>query len=267
MIHFVYLHYGPSEHLRLELKYSFLTLRRFLDKAHHRVVIYTDAPALFAAWPVTTMSIADKIAEYSLGGRYYHRIKSVIFCDAVERFGNAAFLDSDSIVRDRFIADLTEKLRMGAVMNAVEALNPWPQLAGFETALPKIHYRYDPVRSRMFNSGLIGARADHLPALADAVALIDALLDQPIPPYHVEQLAVAETFRSHGIPIGTIDDTFFHYWKRSWRRYADSRLPALLPSDWNDVTSPVAELTFNRLGIRLLSLRRSFSRRLSNATA
>ncbi len=262
MIHFVYLHYGPSENLRREMKYSFLSLRRFLDPAQHRVAIYTDAPDLFAAWPVATVPIADKIAEYSLAGRYGHRIKSVIFSDALSRFGDSAFLDSDSIVRDGFIAALSKKLRTDAVMNAAEALNPWPQLAGFETTLPNARYRYDPACSRMFNSGLIAARADSADAAVDAVALVDALLDQPIPPHHVEQLAVAEAFRAHGIDIATIGDTFLHYWKRSWRRYADRRLPGLLPADWNDLRWPSAELTFNPLAVRLLSLRRSLEKRL-----
>ncbi len=262
MIHFVYLHYGPNENLRRELKYSLLTLRRHLDPAEHGVAIYTDAPDLFAAWPVIAVSIADKIAEYSRGGRYYHRIKSLVFRDAVSRFGDSVFLDSDSVVRDGFIADLSEKLRAGAVMNAEEKLNPWPQLVGFEAALPHAHYRYDPTRSRMYNSGLIGARADHAPAVADTVALLDALLEAPIPPHHVEQLAAAEAFRTHGIPIATVDTTFLHYWKRSWRRYADHRLPKLLPADWNDMSGPAGELAFNLLNVRLLSVWRSMKKRL-----
>jgi hypothetical protein len=266
MIHFVYLHYGPSENLRRELKYSFLTLRRFLDPAQHRVAIYTDAPDLFAAWPVAVLSIADKVDEYSAAGRYNHRIKLAVLSDALGRFGDAVLLDSDSIVLAGFPASVAGKLRHGAVMNRFEVRNPAPELAGFETSLPQAgRYRYDPERSVMFNSGIIGATAAHVPVVEDALALVDAFLARPTAPETArrgEQIAMSEAFRVHGVAIAEIYDTFLHYWKRSWKRYADYRLATLLPADWNDLRMPAAELTFSPLAVRLVSLRRSVSKRV-----
>jgi hypothetical protein len=49
--------------LRRQLKYSFLTLRRFIHPGAHRVAVYTDTPELFAAWPVDAIYIAGKVAE------------------------------------------------------------------------------------------------------------------------------------------------------------------------------------------------------------
>lgn len=145
MIHFVYLHYGASEALRMELKYSYLTLQRFIDPARHRVALFTDAPALFAAWPVATVSIADKIVEYSGGGRFNHRIKLAVLQDALGRFGDAILLDSNSIVLAGFPARVAEGIARGGVMHKFELRNPAPELAGFWTTLPHAgHYQYEP---------------------------------------------------------------------------------------------------------------------------
>jgi hypothetical protein len=266
MIHFIYLHYGPSEALRSELKYSYLTLRRFLDPQRHRVVIYTDAPDLFGAWPVTTVSLAGKIDAYSAGRRFNHRIKLAVLHQALTEFGDVVLLDSDSVVLAGFPARIDDALSRGAAMNRLELRNPAPELVGFEATLPHAgRYRYDPARSHMFNSGLIAMRAAQAPTAADALALTDAILDVPVARETLnrrEQLAISEALRVHGVAIAEIDDVFRHYWKRSWKRYADWRLQRLLPADWNDLGVPAAELTFHPLNVRLLSLRQSLKKRL-----
>jgi hypothetical protein len=266
MIHFIYLNYGPNANLRRQLKYSFLTLRRFIDPGEHQVAIYTDTPDLFAAWPVAAISIAGKVAEYSLGGRFGHRIKLVVLHDALTRFGDAILLDSDSVVFAGFPASAAAKLRRGGLMNRFEARNPAPEFAGFEADLPHAgHYRYDVERSHMYNSGIIGVGSEHEAVLKDAIALTDVLLDGPAAPatvHRLEQIAISEALRIHGVAIAEIHDTFLHYWKRSWKNYADWRLCALLPPDWDDLTMPEAELTFPLLNIRLLSLWRSVQKRL-----
>jgi hypothetical protein len=269
MIHFVYLNYGPRQAYRQELKYSFLTLSPFLDPARHRVAIYTDTPDLFAAWPVTPVSIADKMTDYTAGGRFTHRVKPVVVLDALRRFGEPVLLmDSDSIVSDGFVASVTEKLERGAIMNRFERADPIPALADFAAALPHSRYRYDRHATRMYNSGLVGARPDHVPAIEDAIALTDAFLDQPAARDHhfqLEQLAIAEAFRTHGVAIAEIHDTFLHYWPRSRRRYAEWRLPRILPRDWDNLRPSAAKLTFNRLNVRLFSAWRSVQKRLAGA--
>lgn len=269
MIHFVYLDYGPRQAYRLELKYSFLTLAPLLDPAAHRVAIYTDAPARYAAWPVAPVPIADKMAEYTAGGRFTHRIKPAIVLDALRRFDAPVLLmDSDSIVGVGFTASVAEKLARGAIMNRFERDDPIPELAGFTASLPHATYRYDRAATRMFNSGLVGARPEHIPVIEDALALTDAYLDQPACRDHhfqLEQLAFAEAFRIHGVAIAEIHDTFLHYWPRSQRRYAEWRLPRILPRDWDDLRPPATKLTFNRLNVRLFSGWRSVRKRLPGA--
>lgn len=266
MIHFVYLHYGPSDALRLELKYSYLMLRRVLDPARHRIAIYADQPDLFAAWPVTVMSLAGKVAAYAAGGRFNHRIKLAVLREALTHLGDTVLLDSDSIALAGFPARVEDALSRGAAMNKFELADPAPELAGFETTLPHGGlYRYDPRRSVMFNSGLVALHAAQAPVVEDALALTDAILDVPVARATLnrrEQLALSEALRVHGIAIAEIDDTFLHYWKRSWKRYADWRLPRLLPADWNDLRLPDTELTFKPLNVRLFSLRRSLEKRL-----
>ncbi|HEY5210507.1 MAG TPA: hypothetical protein VIJ42_13790 [Stellaceae bacterium] len=266
MIHFAYLNYGPSENFRRELKYSFLTPRPFLDPARHRVAIFTDAPDLFAGWPVTAVSIADKMAAYSANGRFGHRVKPAVVLDALRRFGEPVLLmDSDSIVSDGFMPRVGAAMNAGAIMNQFARADPIPALAGFEVTLPHSAYRYDRQTARMFNSGLIGARPDHLAAIEDAIALTDAFLAQPAArDYHfqLEQLAIGEALRVHRIAIAEIHDSFFHHWKRSWRRYAAYRFPKILPRAWDDFSPPRAKLTFNPAAVRLVSMMHSLRKRV-----
>ena len=266
MIHFVYLHYGPSEALRRELKYSFLTLRRVIDPTRHRIAVFTDAPGLFAAWPVTAVPIADKIDAYAAGGRFGHRIKLAVLRDALTQFGDAVLLDSDSIILPGFPARVADTLRHGAAMNRFELRDPAPEFAGLEVALPHAgRYRYDPAHSHMFNSGLIAAKSEHSPVVEDALALVDAFLERPISRETAnrrEQIAMSEAFRIHGIAIAEIYDSFMHYWPRSWKRYADWRLQRLLPADWADLRPPATELTFNKFNVRIYSMTQSLKKRL-----
>ncbi len=233
MIHFVYLHYGPNENLRRELKYSLLTLRRRLDPAQHRIAIYTDAPATFAAWPVTTVAIADKMHEYSRGGRFNHRIKLAVLRDALSRFGDAVLLDSDSIVLAGFPASIAQALRAGAAMNRLELRNPAPEFVGFEATCRMPGYRYDPAQSQMFNSGLIGVRprtrpSSKMPSRSPMHCSMPDSRQRRSIASNRSRCPRRSAFMASRSRRSTT--TFLHYWKRSWRRYADWRLPSLLPA-------------------------------------
>ena len=75
MLHYLYLDYGGRARYRRELKYSLISLRQELGAgADARIAVYTDAPAVYANWPVEVVDIAARTQAWSGGGLYHHRI-------------------------------------------------------------------------------------------------------------------------------------------------------------------------------------------------
>ncbi len=250
MLHYLYLDYGGLARYRRELKYSLISLRQELAEAPDaRIVVYSDTPGLYRNWPVEVVDIAGQVAAWSGGGLYHHRIKPAVVLDALERFsGPVCFVDSDSIVKPGFHAEVSAKLapeevwsvtKTAVVMNRFELRNPFPALKGFRTRLPHLGaYRYDQENSWMFNSGLIGATPAHKPLLEDTLAFIDALIGRARKFPTLEQFALSEVVRLNQIPIAEVRDTFLHYWQGRRRIYMADRIPKALSPDWDDLTPP-----------------------------
>ncbi len=250
MLHYLYLDYGGRAQYRRELKYSLISLRQALAGAvDARIAVYTDAPAVYASWPVEVVDIAGRISDWSGQGIYPHRIKPAVVLDALRRFaGPVCFLDSDSIVRPGFHAEVADKLapkevfatvKCSVVMNRFELMNPFPPLRGFRTVLPHMgSYHYDLEQSWMFNSGLIGVSPGHEPLLEDTLAFIDALIGRAKKFPTIEQFALSEVCRLNQTPVSEVTQTFTHYWQGRRRIYMADRIAKALPSDWNDLTPP-----------------------------
>ena len=110
-------------------------------------------------------------------------------------------------------------------MNAFVRADPYPDFGPFETELPHLgRYVFDRQKSRMYNSGLIAARADHAPLLEDALVLIERLWAGGLKRHDIEQFAVSECFRLSGVPVAAIDREFEHYYPRWSKRYMRRRL-------------------------------------------
>ena len=75
MLRYLYLDYGGQLKYRRELKYSLVSLRADTDAP---VVIYTDAPGVYARWPVEVVDISGQVAAWSRDGLYHHRIKPAV---------------------------------------------------------------------------------------------------------------------------------------------------------------------------------------------
>jgi len=262
MLHYLYLDYGGLAQYRGELKYSLISLRQELGAAPDaRIAVYTDAPSVYARWPVEVVDIAGHIPAWSGGGLYHHRIKPAVVLDALTRFaGPVCFVDSDSIIKPGFHAEVTAKMapqeggsetKTALVMNYFELRNPFPPLKGFRTKLPHLGaYRYDTENSWMFNSGLIGASPVHLPLMEDSLAFIDALIGRARKFPTIEQLALSEVARLSQIPIVEVKDTFLHYWQGRRRIYMANRIQKSLSHDWNDLTPPREWAQMNTWKIR-----------------
>jgi hypothetical protein len=262
MLHYLYLDYGGLARYRRELKYSLISLAQELgDTPEARIVVYTDAPSVYERWPVEVVDITGQVPAWSGSGVYHHRIKPAVVLDALNRFaGPVCFIDSDSIIKPGFHAEVTAKMapqeawsvtKSAVVMNHFELRNPFPPLKGFRTRLPHLgSYRYDTANSWMFNSGLIGVSPVHVPVMEDTLAFIDALIGRARKFPTVEQLALSEVARLNQIPIAEVADTFLHYWQGRRRIYMANQIQKSLSHDWNDLTPPAEWEQMNYWKIR-----------------
>ena len=252
MLNYLYLDYGGRAQYRAELKYSLISLRAELDPKRARIVVASDAPELYRHWPVRGMDIAPRIREWSGNGLYYHRIKPALVREALTSFaGPVLFLDSDSIIRPGFHAEVEEKMTGGVVLNRFEKHNPYPPLKGFRTRLPRLGaYHYDVAHSWMFNSGLIGMEPAHVSLLDDTLAMIDALIGRAKKFPAIEQFALSEVLRLSQVGIAEIHDTFLHYWQGRRRIYMANRIAKDLSANWDDLTPPKQWAEMNYWAIR-----------------
>jgi len=252
MLNYLYLDYGGQARYRAELKYSLISLKAGLDPACARIVVASDAPELYRHWPVTVMDIAPRVREWSGGGLYHHRIKPALVREALEKFAAPVlFLDSDSIIRPGFHAEVEEKMADAVVVNRFEKNNPFPPLKGFRTQLPHLGaYRYDVAHSWMFNSGLIGMQPAHLPLLDDTLAMTDALIGRAKKFPTIEQFALSEVLRLSQTKVAEIYDTFLHYWQGRRRIYMANRIAKTLSPDWDNLTPPRQWAKMNGWAIR-----------------
>ena len=250
MLHYLYLDYGGRTQYRRELRYSLISLRQELTAAQDaRIAIYTDAPQLYANWPVEVVDIAAQTHAWSGGGIYRHRIKPAVVLDALRRFAApVCFVDSDSIIQPGFHAEVTAKVapqdvwsvtKTAVVMNRFELRNPFPPLKGFRTTLPHLsQVRYDTAHSWMFNSGLIGVAPVHVPLMEDTLAYVDALIGRARKFPTLEQLALSEVARLSQTPIAEVRDSFLHYWQGRRRIYMANQIEKTLSPDWDDLSPP-----------------------------
>ena len=240
MLNYLYLDYGGRPQYRAELKYSLISLKAEQDPAKTRIMVASDAPEVYRAWPVAVMDIAPRIRGWSGGGLYYHRIKPALVRAALEELREPVLLlDSDSIVQPGFHTEVEAKMTGGVVMNRFEKHNPLPPLKGFRTQLPHLGaYRYDVAHSWMFNSGLIGVKPEHRPLLDDTLAMVDALIGRAKKFPSIEQFALSEVLRLSQTPIGEIHDSFLHYWQGRRRIYMANQIAKTLSADWDDLTPP-----------------------------
>ena len=232
LLTFLQLEWGAKPAYRREVRYGLRSLLADLPAA--RPVIYTDVPATYASEAaVRVVDITDHMPAWTNRASYHFRAKVCVLLHALHSFGGACVLmDTDSFVRPGFAAALHEALEHGAVMNFRTGHDPFPASAGFTVELPHAGlYRYDPADAPLFNSGLIAVTTTHVPALEDALVLMDALRPSTAHLRHdQEQFAVGEALRVHGVPIGENRTEFVHYcstWSKQYMRWRFARMPGL----------------------------------------
>jgi hypothetical protein len=244
MTTFLYIDYGPSPAIAVELKFSLATLMREYRGREPDVVVYTDKPGHYAGLhpKLGVRVFGDDFARWSRAGLYAHRVKPCVLRDALGAIdGRCVLVDTDTFFRPGF-ADALPRAP-GVAMDHFERKDPCPDCAGIRAALPHAGpYAYEPATARMFNSGLIAARRREIPALEDTIALIDAWLDAGVRQFNIEQIALSEVLRLTDEAVTEMRPWFEHYYLRSQKQYMRPRIAAWLarPEGWRP-TRPFLE--------------------------
>ena len=212
MTNYIYLLYGSGDDSYTEAAYSIGTLRRRLDGASSRIIIFTDRPEKVKGWPVIAESVAGELAAMRGRTDFSHRAKLCVIAKCFEKYsGNIIYLDSDTFVRGD-INRLAARLARGtAIMHRFECVNPEIGLAGFHTTLAgKMDYRFSAA-SQMHNAGVIGLHRDDWELVGLALELCDAILDTGSRLHTAEQFSVSEALRISRTKIVTAQGVITHY--------------------------------------------------------
>lgn len=257
MTSFIYIAYGPSPYIRLELLYSLSTLLFEYAKRPIEVLIYTDNPESYDNLDerIAIVDISATLDGMTRAGALPHRVKPCVLLDAMRsRTQACVLLDTDSYIAAGFADLLARALSRGAAMVLREGQIPHPELAGFQTYLPHYGpYAFNPATSVMFNSGLVAVvPRKHVPVIEDVIALIDALLDRGITLFTVEQVSFSEMLRLHGVEIATMHPAFQHYFRRSVKRYMHWRLTKSQISSGALAIGPPT-IFHTKIGVRLFN--------------
>jgi hypothetical protein len=273
---YVYLCYGKSPSVRRELRYSIETLLADIGGDSSRISIFTDRPQDFVDRPERIVDIGADLGEMTWGRLYMFRAKPVVLARALRLYGRACVLiDTDSFIRPGFDAEVARALAAGAAMNSFVRGDPYPFFGAFETDLPHLgRYRFDPVLSKMLNSGLVAARFEHAALIEDAVVLLDRLWTAGLNRHDLEQFVIAESFRIAAVPIRLIDRKFEHYCPRWSKRYMRRRLRRHAPPPGAAQNGARASIPFSKARVRLFKFRwvaelalRALTRRRARAKA
>jgi hypothetical protein len=256
---FIVLQFGKTPVYRKELRYCLRSLLADRPEAAGHIVIYTDDAAAYAdvQGVAEIVDIAEDLPRFTQQGSYIYRAKICVLIDALQRFGTACvFLDTDSFILPGFGVALQAALGQGACMNHFIERDPFPDATGFEIALPSGKtYLYRREEALLYNSGLVAVRPEHLPALDDALAFLDAFLPPTRTMRHdQEQFAIGEMLRLHGIAIGENRTTFIHYCSRWWKNYMHWRFSLIRGLESAPLVPVRPHIALNKTIARLFKL-------------
>ncbi|RFM30461.1 hypothetical protein [Deminuibacter soli] len=250
-----------------ECRYSLLRLlATYGNQPIPDVVVYTDQPEAFAAFkekmPLHIQTItAAGITAWKGNIQFVHRVKIEIIKHCLQqRGGKVIYLDTDTYCLDTcehlFNAIQPNQVLFHADEGRIDQpqnlhMRKWKQF--LETNAIAALREPNALHTHMYNAGLIGLSAEHLPVVEAALTLTDALY--PLFPRHtVEQFSFCYSFQQKGIAIKEAADQVFHYWdlkefrdllQRFFEKYTGNTVDALAAKSADIL--PAAIVTDKRL--------------------
>lgn len=257
-IRFIFIEYGNKDIYFQELKYSLMTLKSMHELSADMVWVYTENVSRYEHLPLKAISIQDKLANYSLQGKYHFRIKPNVIKDALSDLPagwKLVFLDTDTYINQSLVARVSAVRSNLALMNRLEKRNPYPNAVLNDLSLPSGRvYAYSPTETLMYNSGVLGLCVEHMPVLEDAIAITDGMLAAGVNFHTIEQTAVSEAFRIHKIGIEEVHKEVTHYWGKTDKKFMHHQLRKIFEAVPSESYMPTKRIPHNWWLARLSKL-------------
>lgn len=229
--HILYVAHGDDCFIH-ETAYSILSLWRQDDGQDYEVVVVTDVPerltALVGTHPRLRCLVLEPACRDAWRGpqRYIHRIKPLAIGWAAEQVGAGPedlflFVDSDTTFT-RSPAGLFDTVAQGHVVlnereggladsrHRTRSHGKLYRASVQHTFAVRGQHRALAADTGLWNSGVIGFRAEHLEVFDETVALIDQMY--PVVPIHtIEQVALSVVLQDRGVPLQDSGEVIFHY--------------------------------------------------------
>jgi hypothetical protein len=216
--------------VELEIQYSISTLRAD-GTADRNIVIYTDKPDRYTAFPARVIDISRSYPDRLRALGYVYVAKPYVLLRALREFGGACvFLDSDTYILEGFSQAVTDMLEEGAVLWEVDFPDA---LSRFPADIPPYPHRAAhaliPGIRPDGNSGVIGLKAGWGEAiLEDALHAIEAMRNRGNRLKTLEQTAICESLWLNGIKTQESRRWIQHYCTNSQKRYMHSQIKKLI---------------------------------------
>lgn len=189
-------------------------------------VVYTDHPEYYAEYPIQTRTInADELAQWSLNGQYFFRIKAKTLAEAVHQFGGKVLhIDSDILIE----RPLIELFNLVTPKQSVFASNDGPVCSEYDAILNAEHddflrYYSDLKQVNMYGSAILGVSYE----MKEAVDTADELMLKWIPQtkaHTIEQFSISEALIRNGFFIKTVSKSYDDFNSKGKKYHAKHRI-------------------------------------------
>ena len=215
----IYLVYGDNPAYAMEARFSILSAcyhqRRTGGSGQLDIVVYTDRPGEFNAFPVKVEEIGKTDLEAWYGkDNYNHRAKICALQRALPAAGKTVFIDTDTLFLQSPL-DLFELVADDTVLfdTIYSHWQPFadPSFSGIDDYLvgQGIGYKGMP----LCNSGITGIARTSASVADQALDLVDALYTRSERLFTVEQIALSVAANMHGNVVAQ-SGVVKHYWNR-----------------------------------------------------
>ncbi len=244
----VYQAYG-AEAILQECLWSLLSLARRMPAAEWPlVVIYTDRPDWFKAWPIPVPIDFQQVDAATIQAwrgphQFVHRFKIEMLLDVQRRYPNPVlYLDTDTeftqspahLLQRIAAGDRFMHVSEGSLARAQQpVLNKLLSFFRKQGAFPELSLQVSP-QTEMWNAGVLGVPAPGTELPDRALQLTDALYPK-YPKHIVEQFAFSVAYQEHST-VHSAAPWIFHYWNfKEWRLWLAAFLDRFRNAGWDEL--------------------------------
>jgi hypothetical protein len=223
----IYVSWGDDDIYHTGVLFNWLRLVGLgYAKGVTNAVVYTDHPEYYADYPLQTRTInADELAQWSLNGQYFFRIKAKTLAEAVHQFGGKVLhIDSDILIE----RPLIELFNFVTPKQSIFALNEGRVCSEYDAILNAEHddflrYYSDLKQVNMYGSAILGVSHE----MKEAVDAADELILKWIPQtkaHTIEQFSISEALIRSGVSLKDLPGSYDDFNSKGKKAYAKLRI-------------------------------------------